>query len=72
MSGVGERVKRRWENILNVLPTNPAEGKTDEEIAAETGDSMVHVIMDLKYLRAIGKIECDDSRIPFKWYKVVK
>lgn len=67
-----QRIQQRKEKIVNVLPTNPSEGKTYEEIANEVGYSVATVRADLDSLEAEKCVKCDDSRRPYKWYKVAK
>jgi len=67
-----QRIQQRREKLLSTLPTNPTEGKTYEEIANEVGYSVATIRADLDSLQAEKRIKCDDSRRPYKWYKIGK
>jgi transcription initiation factor IIE alpha subunit len=72
MRKISERIRKRLDQILTVLPTNAEKGKTYEEIAEETEYSVATIRGDLGILRGQNIVGCDDERRPFKWYKTIK
>jgi len=72
MGKLNERIRNRRNSILALLPTECDKGKTYDEVASETEYSVATVRGDLDALKARGLVGCDDSRRPFKWYKIIK
>lgn len=63
------RIKKRREQILQLLMTEIQSGKTVDEIAKSIGYSSSTTRQDLGEMRAAGIVELDDSRKPHKWRK---
>lgn len=72
MGKTDSRMSKRRQHILDILPTKKGQGKTYDEIAAETEYSVATVRGDLDSLRVQKIIGCDDSRRPFKWFRIVR
>lgn len=72
MGKINERIHKRQDGILAILPCEREKGKTYEEVAKETEYSVATARNDLERLRERKVVGCDDSRRPFKWYRIIK
>ena len=72
MGTANKRIQKRRDSILAALPVGEENGKTYSEVAKDTDFSVATVRNDLGWLQAQSLVGCDDSRTPFKWYKVNK